>query len=259
MANNNSTSKAQRTTITLGDIELEVFLMPDGEYRLSQTQALAAIGIANNWFSQLNKKTPKILQALQDKGFRYESIEIKIEGNNSKIKAMSIDDVSKVWGYFARNNNDKAMDLLESCTAESIERRADAKFGKVRTEAERDARLKARLEGKIARRTLTDSIKDYLDTQDGLSDNYRKWIYGNATDGMHEVVFGMSAIEMEDTLGCARHKSRDHLSSKCLRRIEWAEASICQQIDIGFEPMQAINRFNRFNQIQKMKPERKLA
>lgn len=96
MAVQNSTTKAQRTTINLGDIPLEVFLMPDGDYRLSQTQALAAIGIADNWFSQLPKKSPKILQALQDKGFRSESVSIKIEGNNAKIKAMSVDDVAKV-------------------------------------------------------------------------------------------------------------------------------------------------------------------
>ena len=151
------------------------------------------------------------------------------------------------------------MDLLEACAAESIERRADAQFGKVRTEADRDERLKARMQGKITRRTLTEAIKDYLDTNDGLSDNYRKWIYGNATDGMHEVIFGMGAKDMEKVLGCDRHKSRDNLSSKCLRRIDWAEASICQQIDIGFEPMQAINRFQQFNKVKTIKPERKPA
>lgn len=39
------TDKAKRETIFIGSLEIEGFMMPDGSYRLSQTQAAECIGL----------------------------------------------------------------------------------------------------------------------------------------------------------------------------------------------------------------------
>lgn len=111
--------------------------------------------------------------------------------------------------------------------------------------------------GKMTRRTLTDAIKDYLLRHDGrLSENYRRWVYANATDAMYGAVFGMTAIELETLLNCDRNRSRDRLSAKSLQVIDRVEAAICQLIDVqDVEPCDAVARYVEFFRLSATAPE----
>lgn len=116
-----------------------------------------------------------------------------------------------------------------------------------------------RQHGKETRNNLTDSIKDYLLRHPEKSDDYKRWIYANATNAMYNAVFGMNAIELEEFLTCSRNKSRDHLDTKCLDKIDRVEAAICDLInDQDIEPTQAVSEYIRFMKVKPMFPNKKL-
>ena len=116
-----------------------------------------------------------------------------------------------------------------------------------------------RQHGKATRNDLTYSIKQYLLRHPDKSDDYKRWIYANATNAMYHAVFGMTAQQLEELLTCGRNKLRDNLDSKCLDRIDRVEAAICDLInDQDLEPMTAVASYIKFMRVLPMFPNRKL-
>jgi hypothetical protein len=153
------TIKAEKTDVRLGDISLDVFQVPDGEYRLSKTQILEVIDVKKNWLSRLPSHTPNAFKHLQDRGFTGCPIrvEFKIERGSSRADTLSISDAMRVWGYFSRNGNAIASDVLEAAGIEAIERRADKAFGVKRTEVEYNERFAVRMDLKTTKYKLFSS------------------------------------------------------------------------------------------------------
>jgi hypothetical protein len=153
------TIKAEKTPILLGNINLEVFQMPDGEYRLSKVQILEVIEEQKkktNWLSRLHSVSPIILKELQDKGFTGYSIlaQVNTDREATRAQTLSIPDSMRVWGYFSRNGNTIASDILEAAGIEAVERRADIAFGVKRTEEEYNERFAVRMDLKDTKRKL---------------------------------------------------------------------------------------------------------
>jgi hypothetical protein len=137
----------------------------------------------------------------------------------------------------------KAIKLTAACVEETLERRADNSFGKKRTEEERNARFKARQAGIISRRTLTDTIKSYIDRTQP-SENYQRWVYSNVTDKIYCRLLGGTAKDLETLLRCTgKEKTRDKLSFMALRELDRTEDNIGQLIDSGMEPMEAVRSY----------------
>lgn len=147
--------KATRATIELGDIPLEVFMLPSGKYRLSELQATEAVDKTNGYIRDfLKSKSP---EALPWKGYTAEKIGIEKDHDGrgaSRINAIPIELAVAFWVKEAVSGNPKAARLLGACAVESIERRADAAFGVSKSEGERQLQMKARIDGKIVRRQL---------------------------------------------------------------------------------------------------------
>lgn len=116
-----------------------------------------------------------------------------------------------------------------------------------------------RQHGKETRRTLTDAIKQYLLRYPDKSEDYKRWIYANATNAMYNAVFGMTAIKLEEFLTCGRNESRNILDSKCLDKIDRVESAICDLInDQDIEPMAAVASYIKFMKVTPMFPNKKL-
>lgn len=116
-----------------------------------------------------------------------------------------------------------------------------------------------RQHGKATRNDLTYSIKQYLLRHPDSSEQYKRWIYANATNLMYNAVFGMTAQQLEEFLTCGRYKSRDNLDSKCLDKIDRVESAICDLInDQDIEPMEAVERYVKFMRVKPMFPNKKL-
>ena len=249
-----TSTTAVRTTIKLGNIEIEVFQLQSGTYYYSQTQAFMAI--ANDVYDTkqaakryIEKITSKQAQTYIPEGF--DGIEkVKISGERITINAITQSDVTKLWKLFALDGNVKAVDLLTSCAIEALERRADAAFGKVRSEEEYNNRLAARLKGKQTRRTMTDSIRDWLERHsDEISDNTRKFIYSNVSDCLNRAVFNKSASQLCEERKCEKEKLRDTHDDKELKKIDSHEEFTMKLIDkFDRPPLEAMKEAIEFYQ-----------
>ncbi len=74
----NTAIKATRATILLGDIELDVFQLPDGSYQISQSQTTEAVNKPPKRMVQLAKSEKG--QILIQSGFE-KGLKVKVEGS----------------------------------------------------------------------------------------------------------------------------------------------------------------------------------
>ena len=132
------TYKAKEATIVLGTALIKVFQLPDGTYRLSQTQVTDAIGKRNRSIIEfLGGKSP---EALPHKSFEL-SESLAVEGANKPITPIPISVATAYWRYWDKKGNPQASAIIDGCVQEAIERRADAAFGVFRSEEEYNQRL----------------------------------------------------------------------------------------------------------------------
>lgn len=125
--------KAKRTNIKYGSVDLEVFMLPDGSYQLSQTQVGLTLGKSHSSLAHfINGKS---LEALPHKDFT--STEIEIESNAGiKFNAVPIKVVIAYWTYWANKGNTLAQAMLGAGTEEAITRLCDNAFNEVKSESE---------------------------------------------------------------------------------------------------------------------------
>lgn len=139
--------KATRTTIKYGSIDLEVFMLPDGSYSLSQTQVGFAIEKHDKSLRQfLDGSSP---EALPHKDFsrRQEDIEIEgLSGAASSFKAVPLRIAIAYWTYWANKGNVLAQALLAAGTEETLTRLCDNAFGVAKTEQQYNSELAANIE-----------------------------------------------------------------------------------------------------------------
>ncbi|MDI3257680.1 MAG: Rha family transcriptional regulator [Kyrpidia sp.] len=94
---------------------------------------------------------------------------------------------------------------------------------------EMEQQLKAREIGKLARRTLTDAIRE-----SGMNDQMRGFAYKTVTDLAYRHVLGMTAAQYRRAHGLPRGANiRDHLDAHQLRRLDKAERLLQALIEAG--------------------------
>jgi hypothetical protein len=134
--------KATRATVTIGSIIIEGFMLPDGAYRMSQTQAAEIIQLTErNAREFLDSKTFKRLT-----GEAYTPAIFEIEAGDqqrgqSRFRGLPLAVVVIYWTYQCYRGNQQARDLLVALATETLERRFDRAFGVARSEDEWDQRL----------------------------------------------------------------------------------------------------------------------
>ncbi|MEQ8943237.1 MAG: hypothetical protein RIC94_01625 [Phycisphaerales bacterium] len=144
--------KATRARVQIGALEVDGFMLPDGSYRMSQTQAAEAVGLSRRNVSDfLRSNTIKALLGEDYTGTILEREEIEIEPEpgkrgQSRFMAMPLEVVSAYWLWQSYRGNKQALTLCMALIIESLERRFDAAFSVTRTEQERDERLSQRIQ-----------------------------------------------------------------------------------------------------------------
>jgi hypothetical protein len=234
-----NTIKAVRAEIRLGDIPLNVYMLPDGRYKLSGRNVTDAIDEASN--SVLRIMRVKSLKDLPHAGLERYKLTAGKEG--SPFDPLSIEDAATYWGEMSQRGNKKATAILVACAIEAIERRADAVFKIQRTEEERNERLKERIQGKLIRRTFTDAIQDYQGRHPELSDTAKKFLYINASDAVNRAVFGRQSYKLFADLGIPKNALlRDYLNPIELRHIQQVEDLAIRLIDsLDMPPKAAVD------------------
>lgn len=138
MAKSNSTPKARKTTITLGDIQVDGYEIPpvgSGKYICSKKQVVDLLDLDWRRFAQLVKLN--LAQTLLPQGLEVRAISTEV----GRIDGIPVEQVPIIWVLAASRGNVKALLLTAACTSESLERRFDKNFGRLTSEQERDERL----------------------------------------------------------------------------------------------------------------------
>jgi len=148
--------KATRATITIGPIQVDGFMLPDGSYRMSQTQAAEVVEkdprrISDFLRSKAFKGLLGKVESTSDFSENYapDPFIVDIEGGKlgqTRINGLRLEIVSLYWHWQSHRGNKKALSLCVALATETLERRFDAAFGVTRTEQERDDRLSQRLQ-----------------------------------------------------------------------------------------------------------------
>ena len=139
--------KATRATITIGPIQVDGFMLPDGSYRMSQTQTAEAVGLPERNARDFLKS--KAIKTLLGEGYTpaiSDRKEIEVEPEPGKrggtrFMPMPLNAVIAYWQWQSHRGNKQALALCMALGIETLERRFDAAFGVTRTEQERDDRL----------------------------------------------------------------------------------------------------------------------
>lgn len=135
------TVKAQRQTIYIGNIPLEVAMLPDGSYHLSQTQVTEAIEKERN--SMLRFYRSKYAKSFLGEDFQCYSLskEILIEGASRPISPVTFELACLYWQKCAAEGNAKARAIVVALVKHSLYDLSDAAFGVKRHQSDRDRAL----------------------------------------------------------------------------------------------------------------------
>lgn len=129
------TVKAVKATVQMGSIPLDVYLMPDGSYKLFIDSVTQVVGDDKDKLLSFMKG--RSLQAKPFKSYNItQAIPVAVEDQEEKIKPILIGLATAFWLYKAIRGNVIAQALAQACMVESIERRADTAFHFKRTEEE---------------------------------------------------------------------------------------------------------------------------
>ena len=136
--------------------------------------------------------------------------------------------------------NKIALAIAEASVTTTLEQAFDIAFDNKQKLEQYQAKQQARVQGKITRRTLTNSIRDYVTANsDDLSDNYKKFIYNNCTDAVNRIVFGRSAKKLKEAWDCK--DVRAAMTIEELMIVDSVERLAITLIDDqSFEPQTAI-------------------
>lgn len=134
--------KAIRQIIQIGSIEVEGFMLPDGSYRMSQTQAAGAIGEEEVYAR--NFLTAKGVKQLIGLSYTPETFEVEATDQargQTRIQGWTLEMVYTYWVYRCSKGNKTAFTMVVALGTESLERRFDRAFDITRVEADYNQRL----------------------------------------------------------------------------------------------------------------------
>ena len=141
--------RAERTSVKFCEgVEVDGYRLPDGEFRVGKVGAAIAVGYAKNYLTEVEKKSPKQLKALQDTGFTglERIIELdSIGGGGTSANTVSISDFRKLIIFAASKGKPQAVALLNAIVDVGLEDWFRLSFGQIQLtlEEKRDRFYKA--------------------------------------------------------------------------------------------------------------------
>lgn len=122
--------RVRRAEIDIAGITVEVFMLPNGSYVMSQEQVARIVEVHKFLVSRF--LLSETLKALTGKDFTSHNFtyndSITGRGQSGRIKAVPIEVASIFWAMQAQRGNSKATALICACVVETLERRCDRIF-----------------------------------------------------------------------------------------------------------------------------------
>jgi len=166
--------KAKRQTIALGDLELDVFQLPDGTYVMSRTQVAETVGKGlQNVSDFLVSKRFKSLPGIAYTGQKNDEVEVDSSNQTrggTRISPIPLGLAAIYWYFQAKRGNKPAETLTIHGLYDSLLRRADEAFGVVRTMKEYNRELSG------LRRSLSALIQEYERDENARESEEAAWL-----------------------------------------------------------------------------------
>lgn len=237
--------KAVVATVIYAGFKFPGLKLPNGEYAVTASQTWELLK-----FSDLPKNASRDIKRLLGKD--YQTFRIASELNPKKVNVIKLEDFGLLVMKLAFKGNETAQAIAESSVTTTLEQAFDIAFDNKQKLEDYQAKQTARVQGKVTRKSFTTVVKEYVEAHsDELSDNYKKFIYNNCTDGVYRIVFGRSAKKLREAWGCK--DVRDELTISEAMIIESVERLAGQLIEkLRIEPQQAIKEAGQRMLIEKI-------
>jgi hypothetical protein len=115
-------SKSSRAKVKFGSsIEVDAYLLPDGEIRFGKNSASISLGYGKDWVGELKGKP---LELLRGKGYTgaEKSVDLPaVRGGGDSAKTISLSDYRQLIIFAARKGKENAFALLEALADISLE------------------------------------------------------------------------------------------------------------------------------------------
>jgi len=235
-----------KTEFTIGSVLVDCYTANEldpatGKFINYLSGAGLAESIGLNRSTTLQNRLSEDLKAMLGAGFTTLQGSYKMEsGGKSKLNLWDTTSAAIYYRYHDKQNNILAGAIVTALIATTLDIIIDDRFGRIYEQGAAEAKTNARLAGKITRRTLTDSVKEYLGKQNEVSENYRKFIYSNCSDKINRSLFGKTAAQLCELRKCDRDILRNTHSAVELVLIDRIEGHAVRLIDRGMEPLLAV-------------------
>lgn len=242
--------KAVVATVNYAGFEFPGLQLPDGSY------ALAVLQVGDIFQFDQNQASRSVKRLL---GNSFQFDRAASELNPKKVNIILLSDFGKLVNAIARSSDkayEKARELAyaiqDASVTTTIEQAFDIAFDNQRSLEEYQEKQKARVQGKVARRNMTNVVRDYVKAHsDELSDNYQNFIYNNCSDRTYRLVFGRSAKQLKEDWECDDVRAAMTIEELFIvRGVEDLAMKLIEQE--GIEPQQAIDEAGKRLMIQKI-------
>lgn len=227
-----------KTEITIGSITIDAYTANEvssttGKFinYLSGAGLAASIGLPNN--TTIHNRLPEKLKRMLGEGYTTIHGRTKTTQNSwAKLNLWDTSSAAKYYLYHHGQGNKLATEIAMALMSTTLDIIIDDRFGRVYKSGEAEARTKARLAGKVVRRSLTDAIKGWLDQTDRPLDF--PLVYAQCTNQIYMALWGITAADIRKHFNLKPGNippTRDYLSEHVLRVIERAEDRVIEAID----------------------------
>lgn len=115
--------KAKRASVKLGSqIEVDGYLMPDGEIRVGVSSASLSVGFGKSYLSEIEGKSPNQFKALQSNGFTGSRIPAEVDNarGSSRVETISLDDYMELIVFASEKGKKPAQALSRAMLRVSL-------------------------------------------------------------------------------------------------------------------------------------------
>jgi hypothetical protein len=230
--NKNNKVKAEIAIVKIGHLEIEGLYAPEiDQFGVAVPQICSLFQFDKNQGS-------RNIKALLGKGFQFDKWRSKL--HPKAVNVLLLKDVERLIRALDKQGNEFAEELVDLLFGLSLHQLFSNAFNIKFDKEDTQRWLKARQQGKLARRTLTDAIKDWLLAHPDVSENKKKFIYSNVTDAINLGIFARRASKLRKDWHC--DNPRDEMTDKELSVVESAEGLTMRLIDQDkLEPMVAVH------------------
>jgi hypothetical protein len=228
----NNRIKAEIATVQIGHLEIEGLYAPEtDQFGIAVPQICSLFRFDKNQGS-------RNIKALLGNDFQFDKWRSKL--NSKAVNVILLPDFEKLLFELVLKQNTIAIEMSRDLIGLSLHQLFSNAFNIKFDKEDAQRWLKARQQGKLARRTLTDAIKDWLLVHPEVSENKKKFIYSNVTDAINLGIFARRASKLRKDWHC--DNPRDEMTEKELSVVESAEGLTMRLIDQDkLEPMVAVH------------------